>query len=549
MRNVWKTLRRGAALLLGVCVLAGLLAGCGKEEESKTQEDTAMQQTEQTTQTEPNTEQTAPETPAPAEVPAEPELETVTRELVAADGSVHLYYDDRIRADDIAGGSVSSCEVTDQQPTSRAVGSDAPDEAVLYHDTGANILVAVGTGTATLVIDGTAHAVTVEPAPISLVMIAGHSLGEGSQGEAGQQTVCQSGQAYSTHKVLKLADETAPAGLGFGAANRPADIDAFSMSGRGTPGEAGALANRWNQLTGEKIWVVNAAVGGSCLNEWVQGTEYHDGAVALYTKAAAILQAEAAAGHYAVRNTAVIYHSAVNFEFKNVTFDNALLEQWYDSLWSGFRTELAADFDGDGTAEAPQALGFVPFWNVATAHAELLLDRPANFYMAASDAYPDMFLASMIVQRWLTPEDLRANFPEIDYETHGFAVEKPTSADTLFADGVHLRQPGYNALGADIGENLFRHFRQPPQARSVKLLSPSGTEIGDTIELTRRNVEYAIAILPEPACVSDLTITVEGDLELAYPMLLRDTGSGGGTLTISQGDTVLRTVTVTVPAE
>ena len=297
MRNVWKTLRRGAALLLGVCMLAGLLAGCGKEEESITQEDTAMQQTEQTTQTEPNTEQTAPETPAPAEVPAGPELETVMRELVAADGSVHLYYDDRIRADDIAGGSVSSCEVTDQQPTSRAVGSDAPDEAVLYHDAGTNILVAVGTGTATLVIDGTAHAVTVEPAPISLVMITGHSLGEGSQGEAGQQTVCQSGQAYSTHKVLELADETAPAGLGFGAANRPADIDAFSMSGRGTPGEAGALANRWNQLTGEKIWVVNAAVGGSCLNEWVQGTEYHDGAVTLYTKAAAILQAEAAAGH------------------------------------------------------------------------------------------------------------------------------------------------------------------------------------------------------------------------------------------------------------
>ena len=62
-------------------------------------------------------------------------------------------------------------------------------------------------------------------------------------------------------------------------------------------------------------------------------------------------------------------------------------------------------------------------------------------------------------------------------------------------------------------------------------------------------MEYAIAILPEPACVSDLTITVDGDLELAYPMLLRDTGSGGGTLTISQGDTVLRTVTVTVPAE
>ena len=109
MRNVWKTLRRSTALLLGVCMLAGLLAGCGKEEESITQEDTAMQQTEQTTQTEPNTEQTAPETPAPAEVPAEPELETVMRELVAADGSVHLYYDDRIRADDIAGGSVSSC--------------------------------------------------------------------------------------------------------------------------------------------------------------------------------------------------------------------------------------------------------------------------------------------------------------------------------------------------------------------------------------------------------------------------------------------------------
>lgn len=46
------------------------------------------------------------------------------------------------------------------------------------------MLIAVGVGTTDLSVDGVCYQLTVEAAPISLVMITGHSIGAGQTGVA-----------------------------------------------------------------------------------------------------------------------------------------------------------------------------------------------------------------------------------------------------------------------------------------------------------------------------------------------------------------------------
>ena len=58
-------------------------------------------------------------------------------------------------------------------------------------------------------------------------------------------------------------------GIGFAAPAKPAGIDAFAPGGGGTIGEGSALAWKWNQLTGEKVWVLNTAKGGSTIIDWL----------------------------------------------------------------------------------------------------------------------------------------------------------------------------------------------------------------------------------------------------------------------------------------
>ncbi len=514
-------------LLCLVMLLA--LAACGGD-----QADT----TEGTT-TAPTAEATEPVTE-----PTVPQLEIAEKPILDADGNVHMYYDDQLKAAKIVEGA-TTVEILSQTPASKKVGTDTPDDAVLMLVEGSNTLIAVGTGTATVSIDGTEYSVIVEAAPISLFMITGHSLGEGSKGEAAAGVACPAGQTYSSHKEIVTADG-AISGLGVGSEVRPLDIDGFQMSGRGTPGEGSGLAYRWNQLTGEKIWVINVAVGGSCLNEWVQGTENYNNAVSLYRQAAEILQNESAAGHYVLKDTVVIYHSGANFSFKNVTFDNALLEEWYSSMWNGYKQDLAMDINGDGTDETVGSMGLVLARTTTNKDEYFITDFCANYFMAGSDLYPDMFMASHGAQDWTTNEGVRNNFPEIDYETHGFEVKKPNTVQDIYADDIHLQQVAYNAIGMNIADNTFRNLRTENPVVSLKVLGPTGKEIGDTLEFSRKGVEYQIALLPEPLCASDLTITLSDNLEMAYPFVIKDVGTGTGTITISQGDTVLKTITVKI---
>ena len=110
-------------------------------------------------------------------------------------GSLRLYYDDRFPVGEY------QVSLGDQQCDSKKAGTNEPDDAVITQVD--NQLIATGCGTcmATFSKEGVSYAVTitVTAAPISLVMVTGHSLGAGEKGNPTESVVCEAGQAYSTY--------------------------------------------------------------------------------------------------------------------------------------------------------------------------------------------------------------------------------------------------------------------------------------------------------------------------------------------------------------
>jgi len=453
-----------------------------------------------------------------------------------------FYYDDRISYTDLGGTDTSSVTILEQQITSKKVGSQESDTAVLYFDDANKQFIAVGTGTANLDIDGKKVSITVEAAPISLFMITGHSLGAGQCGVAAKSIVSEAGQVYSSYKTATFQEATADMGIGYTSSVKPQGIDAFAPNGGGTIGEGSGIAYKWNQLTGEKVWVLNAAVGGSVITEWYQEQKFYVPAVAMYRAAAQVLANEVAAGHYILKNTAIIYHSGANFGYKNVVYTEETLKQWYDSMLEGFKKDLAFDINGDGTPETVERIAFLP-----SGYRNMNHDKPITFYLAALDAYPDSFIIAETIANWNTDELLKANFPQINYTTQSEPAQMPTKAAELYAkDGVHFSQEAYNAAGLEIGQNLYNYFRTEVQLESLSILTAEGAPIREKLRFKHVGDSQTLIIQAKPCYYSNFTIAVSDNLEVTSPFAVTAKAAGEGFITVSKDGQVVRQITVTI---
>lgn len=487
-------------------------------------------------------------------------------------GSLRLYYDDRF--------PVGECQVSlgDQQCDSKKAGTNEPDDAVITKVD--NQLIATGCGTcmATFSKEGVSYSVTitVTAAPISLVMVTGHSLGAGEKGNPTESVVCEAGQAYSTYaKAGDLAVDNAsdfvPAALGYGDSKTTvADINAFTSSGDGVQGEDSALAYYWNQLTGEKIWVLNAARSGSCLqNYWLPSLT--DGghnnfwrAVALFKAAENVLSQEVTAGHYELKHMGIINHSAANGD-EGLPIDDYTAK--YLSMWNGFKSKLQTTIGG--VNKTVDFLGITPFWQSVNTTA-LNNAKIVNYYMGTSAAYSDIYITTDIGRQWGSDAGVQTYFKgkypsgTVDYPTHSGSIQLPTrrgsgapqesadkqnyGTDTVFGDISHYRQVGYNEIGKDMAHNLVSSLYGQSSAQSVvvtkrdgKAIDPAQTLLmtpGETLELT---------LMPNPVSVNDLEIVCTGNAlqrtsENAF--VYQCVAGGTGEIQVKQGGRTLASYTV-----
>ena len=437
-----------------------------------------------------------------------------------------LGYDDRY---DVSGKTVNILNAG--SPVSYKVGTNERDAAVITLD--GDDLIATGIGSAQVEIDQVVYNITVEAAPISLVMITGHSIGAGQNGTADYSVVGPAGQVYSSHGTQNLGATTAGVGISYGATVKANNVNAFTEAGAGTKGEGSGLAWQWNNLTGEKIWVLNTAVGGSCLPEWIPGETYYENAVTQFQRAQAILENEIKAGHYTLSQMGIFYHNGANFSYKGVVATQSDYETWYAAMWNGFKSETSRDMDGNGKSEAVSFLGLVPIWTISGG-ISYGADEPAGLYMAASKDYPEIFTASLIGQNWLTDANVAEKFPEINYTMQaGGSYPRPKlTTDVFVSDKVHYQQVAYNALGIDIANNLYAWLKAEDSTPELTIYQNSlMLDLTDAVELT---VGEALVLAPVTN-LNDLTFTASGCIDLTYPLQVVATGEGTGTLTISNG--------------
>ena len=457
-----------------------------------------------------------------------------------------MKYDDQVGLTIAEGQSVL---VSSQTVLSHKYGSEEKDTSVVTYVDGK--LIATGVGTATVQIlntDSTVSreiSVTVTAAPISLFMITGHSMGYGQSGNGAQSVVCESGQSYSTTKTNSGALVNPVTGIGYGSTIN--GIHAFDQGAGGTIGEDSGFAYEWNRQTGEKVWILNAAVGGASLTQWQKGANYYNDGVTLFQRAEAVLAKEIAAGHYTLRHMGIINHTTANGDqtWEVDSYFNA-----FQSMWQGFKTDLACDMDGDQETETVEFIGLVPIWTI-NGQKNLNNGKYINYYMSAAVSFDDVFMASSIGREWVTHEGVASHFGNIDYITQSSPVTKPSTTSGIFAgDGVHYQQVAYNEIGREIAGNVVNYLKGNVSSTTVTLLTADGTtEVGNTVALEPgATLEFAPFAMPLYA--SDLTFAVSGNISFlnnGKTCSVVAGNSGDGTLIISNaaGQT-LKTIAFTI---
>ena len=498
--------------------------------------------------------------------------------------SLSLRYDDHY---DVTGKVV---EIIDAgTPTSYKVGYGVAegtlDDAVVTLE--GNYLVATGIGTAKVRIDGTLYEVTVTAAPISLLLLIGQSNMRGSEGNANQSIVCPDGMVYATYGDDRGADNTAmtvnnatkfaPSALTgeYSSINVEGTTDCLSgypvysltAAGAGKIGPDSGFAYEWVKQTGEKVWIVNAAHGGTSINVWQPGTTEYEQCQALFTACQETLRKEIAAGHFTLSHMAYFWCQGCS--------DRTQSAQWYVNKYlamhNGLKTEMAFDHDSnpDTADKAFEFGGIIPVRVGSTAscyrdgvysvsnpysYHESFVDlrfsgpRVAQYWMINNPDLPDIWGVCNIGEDWVWMPDgtngvsayFQAHYPNgtVDYTPQ--VAQKaswytPTTPAAVH-DSIHYNQIGYNEIGRESVRNaliMLGEIAAPNVETTVELLTWDGyTQASQIVASTTGNSGTLVVPKVYPIWNSkQVTYTLSDGLTWNYYDLLATDVQTGGTLT------------------
>lgn len=266
-----------------------------------------------------------------------------------------LQYDDRYSLDTVKAGweivSIKTKEVLSNRVSAGKDTGERDTEVILSDEQSDTDIVAVGVGEAEIllvpedkwelaqavlgdpakvsnsdeIIDAIKINVTVEPAKLTLMYVAGQSNAEGycssnSGYRLSDSIACPEGEVYSTYAPFN-SNGNVISGTSFtkfctqGNASQfvagairdnksisgnelEYELNSLSGSGSGKTGPDSGLAYEWNRLTGDKVWVVNTARGGSSISSWLPGQIYYERSMEVNSLVKQTYEAEIEAGHY-----------------------------------------------------------------------------------------------------------------------------------------------------------------------------------------------------------------------------------------------------------
>ena len=501
----------------------------------------------------------------------------------AVTNSLSLRYDDRY---DVSGKTV---EIVDAgKPASYKVGygvaEGTPDDAVVT--LAEDKIIATGIGAAKVRIDGILYEITVEAAPISLLLLIGQSNMQGSEGDANQSIVCPDGEVYSTYgdrytMTVNNATNFAPSAIAgqYSAINvngstaniKDWPIYLLNEAGAGKIGPDSGFAYEWVKQTGEKVWVVNAAHGGTAINTWQNGATQFEECERLFKACQETLRKEIAAGHYTL--------SHMGYFWCQGCADAAQTAEWYVkkylSMHESLKTVLAFDHDSDESTPAFEFEfgGIIPvragnassacyregiYKDTTTAkYHESFKDlrftgpRVAQYWMINNPELTDIWGVCNIGEDWVWMPDgtngvadyFNAHYENgrVDYQTQVAQKESwytPTTPAAVH-DSIHYNQIGYNEIGRESVRNalvMLGEIKTPEIETTVELLSWDGyTEVLELTASTTGNSATIVVPKVYPLWeAKNVEVELSEGLEYAYYDLIADSAEREGTLSVNE---------------
>lgn len=440
-------------------------------------------------------------------------------------------------------------------------------------------VIASGVGKALITFEsGSSCTVTVEKAKISMLLIFGQSNGEGwtkkedpSQYNKAisQSVLCEEGQIYSTYAPsgvfsgIKIG--TVVGGVDFNSYltvdtykdfvpesltsdksvnGKPLDykLNSLSKYGQGKSGIDSALAYKWHEITGEKVWVINASHGASNIASWQRGGANFSEATLLVKECERVLKAEIDAGHYVFSKMGYFWAqgcSDVDMSCEEYTEN---FKKVHRNLKDELAFELNADMqDEEGISFAALIMPRTPTTHVTEADLALSGLRASYFYMgmSAEDELRDVWLASVVGDDLVTDERVKEYFiqkyksgkVELPLRT---VYALPTTANECHPD-IHYRQPGFNEIGSEAAERILNILNgiSAPEQKTISVYKDDGVSRyadGETIRL-RQGKSQVLGIRLEGAPEYGKLITIESenaDVSVSYNCItVSDNASAG----------------------
>ena len=488
-----------------------------------------------------------------------------------------MFFDDRM---DMSGKTVAI--VNPGKPESFQVGFGVEektlDDTVLRLE--GDTLIATGIGSAQITIDDEIFDVSVTAAPISLFLLIGQSNMEGMYADPNQSIICPDGQVYATfgeHSKLNrytakyyaasaLTGECSRVNV-LGTTEYLSDfpINSLTEAGAGKRGMDSGIAYEWNKLTGEKVWVVNAAHNSASINTFQEYCANFEEAVYLFSACQDTLKREVAAGHYVVSHMGYFWCQGCSDAGGSGSGYASLFQKMHNAL----KKNLAADMDcdpetPDTTLEFANIILALAGWEKSGYRAGTYNDQAEEYYstfkelemrghrvgqlwMGANPELPDINVVCNLGDTWVTMPDGSDGVADyfashyengtVDYQTQ---MPQPTewyspTTPKQLKSSIHYNQIGYNEVGIEAARNtciLLGYLGDTDEETTVRFVNWTGYEDVSEIKYETYGMPGTLVVpIVSPVYRSKtVSFTVTEGLKYEYYDLITDYSTKTGTL-------------------
>lgn len=348
-------------------------------------------------------------------------------------------------------------------------------------------------------IPATRVSVSVKPASLSVLYLLGQSNMEGHSPDSSSymgkdSVVCEEGVVYSTYvpafsAFSKIVSGISQSGymqgasaLDFVAESLASDrsmtgtglkypLNQLTAARSGKSGMDGALAWKWNKLTGDKVWVSNLAAGSTYISDWTSQGAYFKKILPAMKALRQVAEAEQKAGHYRL-------HYRLSFWMQG-EFDSMKKSTSFDNYLASFKKMYFS---------MQPALGFSRMGVITTRYSkdknytnakDMVLDGPrrAQYYVGwNSTEYRDVYLVSNINEQW-TSDSAVQKYYSSTYGGGRFTYPLRNSASlkanpgkvTQLHSSIHYAQAGHNENGISAAQGMYDAVTGAAASSSYKL--------------------------------------------------------------------------------